>query len=435
MQYGTTRVFRFLLGMLLGTSAAFATLPRANAQPRSVKADDIRVVARHGRSWRGTVGRYPVLVLRGSHSERGLAMGVLCAREIIRGGNEYVIPSGAHGAELYRRMQLPLVAKFDWSDRYRQELKGVLAGIEIALPKPADRKLSRLDRAIEFRDLQAGNVVADLSGVKCSSMMAQGAATADGKPVIARNLDFYCNPAMLASQCIVAVEPNEPGLRATLGVSWMGLVGCYTAVSDRGVFLAMHNARGLPRRMGKWRPRSFALRDALESACGASAIADITAVLRRRPVVCGNNILVGSAGAGEPVEGKSPLAAVLEWDGGAAEKGVTIRRPADGDPTIVCTNHYLLRRKDAGPAGSVSRYKTLAAWSRSCAGGKATFDFETARKAISSVAKGYTAHSVIAWPADRKLAVALSARPGSSAVRNKWVTVDLKTLLKVESGR
>ena len=44
----------------------------------------ITVSARYGQSCRGSVGGLPVLVLRGTHSERGEAHGFLGAKEIVK---------------------------------------------------------------------------------------------------------------------------------------------------------------------------------------------------------------------------------------------------------------------------------------------------------------------------------------------------------------
>lgn len=371
--------------------------------------DRLEIEARHGKSFRGTIDGLKVVVLRGTQAERGEAQGVLGAREILQILDAGLLPAlqarkpGAWDADF-----LPAARKFTWPARFQAEIEAMLRGLRKALPDPKDRTLKTLGREIGLDDLKALNALSDILGTGCSSFSAWGRRTPDGETVTARNADYTAFP-IAGQTMLVAVDPSEKDLKPTIEIGLFGSVGAGTAMNGDGIFLALHDEKGLPgRATSGWLPRTIALREAIERA---GAIEDMAAALRKSATRVGNNVHVSGPRPGVPC--------VVEWDGGAEGGGVTVRKP-EGE-LLVCTNHYLARAKrDNGE--SAGRAETLA---RGADAGK--IDFEAARKLLDSVAKngGSVTHlSVVAWPAARRIAVALSPSNGVSATRGPWRTIE-----------
>lgn len=395
------------------------------AVPAASAPDKIVVEAKYGKSLRGTFDGYPILVLRGTHRERGTAHGVLAGREIIGQLDEVFLPAVKRmsGGAWDDRL-LPVIRTSSWPPRYEQELSGMMAGIRKALPDRKDRLLKTLGREISLEDLKAVNAITDVHGLGCSSFSVWGTLTPDGRVLTGRNLDYTTFPG--ARMVILAIDPDEEGLESTLDVGGFGFIGAGTALNGDGAFLALHDAAGLPNRNTRgWVPRTIALRSAIEKARGTHAVEDVAEVLRGLPVRRGGNIHVsGPLGAGE-----SPsVPGVLEWDGNPEGSGVTVRRsgrrPAAG--ALLCTNHYRLRGAPTPPK-RCRRYSTLSGAVAKLASGRRRADLRTAKSMLDSVARNgnsVTYCSVVVWPGKRRYVVSLSPSQGVSATRGRWVTVD-----------
>lgn len=376
----------------------------------------LQVEARHGKSFRGTLDGMKVVVLRGTQAERGEAQGVLGAKEIVQILDQALIPAlqarkpGAWDADF-----IPAARRFAWPPRFAVELEAMLAGLRKALPDPKDRAIKALGREIGLDDLKALNALSDILGTGCSSFSAWGSRTPDGEVITGRNADYAAFP-IAGQTMLVAIDPAEKDLKPTMDVGLFGNLGAGTAMSGEGVFLALHDEKGLPgQKSSGWLPRTLALREAIEKA---RSIDDVAATLRKSPTKVGNNVHVSGARPGLPV--------VVEWDGNAEGGGVTVRKP-EGD-LLVCTNHYVARaRRDNGE--SLGRSATLARGA-----GNRKVDFEAAKGMLDSVAKngGTVTHlSVVAWPAARRMAVAISPSNGVSATRGRWRTVEWADLFGV----
>jgi hypothetical protein len=369
----------------------------------------LEVEARHGKSFRGTLDGLKVVVLRGTQAERGEAQGVLGAREIVQLLDHALLPAlqarrpGAWDADF-----LPAARKFSWPPRFAAELEAMLAGLRKALPDPKHRTLNSIGREIVLDDLKALNALSDILGTGCSSFSAWGDRTPDGQTITARNADYQAFP-IAGQTMLVAIDPAEKDLKPTVDVGLFGSVGAGTALNGDGIFLALHDEAGLPGRAASgWLPRTIALREAIERA---RAIEDVASTLRKSPTKVGNNVHVSGPRPETPC--------VVEWDGNSEGGGVTVRKP-DGE-FLACTNHYVARAKRE-KGESAGRAETL---SRGAEGKKV--DLELAKSLLDRVAKngGTVTHlSVVAWPAARRLSVAISPSNGVSATRGRWRTVE-----------
>lgn len=368
------------------------------------QSERVVVASRHGKSWRGTLDGFPVLVLRGDARERGLAHGVLGGKDVVAVLDGIVSTIQKQRPGAWEKSFLPAARAFQWPPRFVTEMEGILEGIAGAVPA--------LGRAPGLDDLKALNALSDILGTGCSSFSAWGKRTPDGKAVTGRNADYSLFP-VLKQVTLIATVPSEPGLFPTLELGAPGNVGASTALNADGAFLALHDEAGLPgAKPAGWLPRTIALRTAIEKARGASAAADVAASLRSSPTRVGNNVHVSGAGSAP---------AVLEWDGNAKDSGVTTR--AGKDDLIVCTNHYQARADRGGSGESQGRASALAAE----AAKRGTIDFEAAKAMLDRVAKSggtMTYFSVIAWPSERRYAFAVAPAMGQASTKGRWIVAE-----------
>jgi hypothetical protein len=382
----------------------------------------MRVLARHGKSLRGTVGGVPLLVLRGTHRERGVARGILAGREIVRMLDEAVLPAiESQQPGLWSRHNVPSSKSFRLDERHEQELEGMLEGLRQALPQAADRMLTTLGREIAVDDLRAVQHLGERVG--CSSFTAWGPLTADGQPVTGRNLDYHTLFPVSPYLGVVAVEPAEEGLKATIDISGAISVGAATAMNADGVFVAVHDVPRGPDCAPPFQVRPMGIRNGVEAADAASAVEGVAAALRRLPPAMGSNMHVSAPAVGEA----APDVAVLEWDGRLEGQGVTVRRATDGRPFLVCTNHHLLRPvepEDDDREWSETRYSRLTEALQAHLDAGRTLDLSEAVRLLDSVSangESVTWYSAIVWPAERRFAFSISPSDGVSATRGRWV--------------
>ncbi|MBV8879752.1 MAG: hypothetical protein JO332_07310 [Planctomycetaceae bacterium] len=380
----------------------------------------LEIQERSGNSFRGSIDGFPLLMLKGTHRERGEAHGRLEAAAILSLLDDALIPTmHKFAAGAWERKYVPEAAGFAFPARYDEELAGMLDGIRAALPAKEDRTLKSLKREIGVGDLKALNCLSDIFGSGCSSFSAWGARTADGTPIVGRNLDYFAFPVS-SKALLLASEPAEKGLRATVDVLMPGYIGAGTGLNADGAFLALHDEKGLPgSAKSGWVPRSLALRTALETASGASAVQDIASALRDLPVRMGNNVHVcGVAGP----------SAVLEWDGNPKDHGVTARGP-EGRDTLVCTNHYCLRENTGGGPDSGSRFSKVSGGLDALGAADRKLDLDVAKKLLEGVSRSgpvVTHLSIVVWPAARRWTFAVSPQTGVSATKGRWIALEWK---------
>lgn len=400
----------------------FLSLPVLAKEDRTVV-----VSARYGRSLRGSVDEFPVLVLRGTSRERGEAHGFLGAREIIRtcdamaGAVNQWGRTGAteSGWEAAKR----LVSRFQFPSRFQDELRGMLDGLERALPEAPDRTLQATGAAITLEDLkvlQCGDV---LELMRCSQFSAWGSLTPDGCTIIARNWDyptiFPCD-----TYCILAVEPAEKGLQRTLDAMWFGMIGAGLAcLNEEGVYLSADDAGSEdPTKVNSPVPAALALRRAAETAHAANPLVAMAENIDQKTALAILYHIVAPGGRQHQAE----RAFVFEHAPGAAGPFEThLRRPSPTLPeALILTNDPLLGR--AGGAEICERYARLEkALTDPAAKGK--MDFERARSLLDSVAASSptctTQYSAVVWPARKELRLAVAPAPGKTATKQDYIRV------------
>lgn len=313
-----------------------------------------------------------VLTLWGSPRERGYAHGYLLARDI-----NYLLAKDFAGFLETRRMAAAdyeskvvgfIVKAFEWSESERAELDGMLAGIRARLA-PRERRIDFLDRELSLADLKAINTAGDWLNLGCSTLVMRGKFSADGKPLVVRNFDFFGFRSLLDKQLVIRSLPHGKGAaraHAWLGVTHPGLIGVITTMNDERVFASIHDVPIRAPKLFFLRrhvPRLLAMRRLAERLDAAKAVETAKELLLKWPTLYGNNFLVATPSAA------GRFAGVLEYDSDRAlGNGVTLRA---GDRTgaddavdwLACTNHHRARRIRAGAKLDwCNCYRKLGAW-------------------------------------------------------------------------
>ena len=370
-----------------------------------------------------TVDGLRVLTVWGSDYERGFAHGYLLAGEITDfAGKVLVDPLVVASKEVYeQKVRTGVVGAFDFDPRYEQELQGLLAGIIAKLGQDGTHQKD-LGRAVTLDDLKAANTLADWHAFYCSTFSVWGKMHDQGQIATARNLDFYRLPGIVEQQMVMVHKPSKAGRKKWVSITWAGLIGCYTGMNEDGVTITMHDCRpGPPSVSSGFVPRSFALRDAIETASAASALDDVERILRERPTMFGNNIHVS-----RPLAGKNIPAAVFEYDPNRKLDGGVTRRTAGADTglpsskSMICTNHYLLRTQPI----ACERYDQIRSSLLSLALDGKGVDRRTAFGIMHQVSQRsdgiLTAHTVYMLPNSRELYLSPATATQSAPTENVW---------------
>jgi hypothetical protein len=406
-----------------------------------------------------TAGGIQVLYLWGSPHERGFAHGYLLAEQIIEEAEEGFAAILGRDAAAYASRILPLVAVgFSFSDSEMAELKGLLEGIAKRLP---DKKVEALGRPMNLGDIKVINTYGDWYALGCSSAAVWGKLTPDGKPAVVRNFDFMPFASISRWQHLRVVAPG-PGRkkRGWVGVSLPGTIGCVTAMSQEGVFVAIHDVWVQPAAKDYIEgnvPRLLALRRILEDVPADDAVEKAVEMCRSWSTLFGNNFIVATpdTGAGLPV-------GIIEYDTREdLEGGATLRGPVSpagetaktreagtvgkgrkaGDMQleyVACSNGHRRRGKD-----SCDRYDALI----SCCRERRDAPFDLAalvdlvsRAALPSRGKPVedadvgTLHQVLGLTGERRLWVRFLESREKNIRDAKWVEFEVDALLSRMSG-
>jgi hypothetical protein len=295
-----------------------------------------------------TVGGLRVVVLEGTHYERGYAHGKALHGRIVDLVDGYLV-GRLPNPTLFFLMLRQVAPLLDVDDGLKEEARGLVQG---ALDANGGTFRSRY-RTEDFtwEEILALNTYVDYIGTACSSVSAWGKATAgaglEGGTVLARNLDWSLHPGLLRNQVLFVHKPAEAGEQPFVSVGFAGFLGCLSCMNGAGLGAFLNLGYG--DRAGRFpptepfQPAALAFRRALETRPKAdTALLDhFVAVLTGRTHV-GSFILHAVA----PAAGKEDPAVVVELQAGTH----ALRRSGDDarfqSPILVATNH---NRKAAAP--------------------------------------------------------------------------------------
>lgn len=405
--------------LILAISSGCA--PEAASEPTAqLTSGLLQVTGSYGQSVRGTVDGFPFLMLRGTHYERGKAHGALAASEVIGSVNAMATFINGSGVLTWDQA-ISGLAYFSFQSRFVTELTGMLDGIVEVLPSPSSRVLPALGRAITLNDLMVLQVGDQLELAQCSQFAAWGTMTANGGTIVGRNWDY---PPLFSTSAatIIASDPAEAGLFSTIDSMWFGMLGNgISTIREDGLFLAANDASidepGVP--FPNPNPSALRARELIETVPLATAPSSFAAGLANRVPLS----LIFHVSMPEP-NAQSLLPTVIEYDsrptGGF---GTKLRTATASLPNaIVLTNHYLQAGAPA-PQNSIDRYNAIWNGLQGYKNAGTKLGFNEARTLLSSAVQSNTLYSVVAWPAERKLMVAVSPSPGVPAPSGVFKTV------------
>lgn len=224
----------------------------------------------------------------------------------------------------------------------RRNLEEWADAVEKYIPAPYREEMRGLAEGagMTYREVLLVNTMVDrFQAMMCSTVVANGGATADGDVYFGRNLDFPGRNILHRATVVVVYEPE--GGEPLVSVTWPGLIGVLSGMNGHGVCgatMMIHRAKEL--RPGI--PYMIMYREALARARKA---ADVHTYIAKAKRTCANNFMVVDA------TGK---ALVVEWD-----QDFAVARPAT-DGTLCSTNYFRSDKlKDVGFPIGKGRYDSL----------------------------------------------------------------------------
>ena len=379
----------------------------------------VQVTGSYGQSVRGTVDGFPFLMLRGTHYERGKAHGVLAASQILGSVSAMAAYINGSGILTWNDAIAGLVY-FNMQSRFVTELSGMYDGIVEALPSPASRVVPALGRAVTLDDLKVLQVGDMLELSQCSQFSVWGPLTADGNTVLGRNWDY---PPLFSTSAatIIAVDPAEAGLGSTIDSMWYGMIGNgISTIREDGLYMSANDASidepGLP--FANPNPSTLRARELAETIPLSTAPSSFAAGLAGHVPL---SLIFHISFPMPHAQGLKPH--VIEYDSRTGGFGTTLRTATTAQPNaIVLTNHFLQAGAPTSQ-NSIDRYNAI--WNGIASYGSAgtKIGFNEARSLLQSAAQSNTLYSVVAWPAQRKLMVAVSPGGGIPATQGTFTTV------------
>lgn len=314
------------------------------------------------------VGSVPVLRLSGTPREMGFQHGAALKPQIrflYREYHEAMVKRvvGQEELEAWAKATEPFIP-----EAMKEEMKGLAEGC-----------------GIPYEEILLVNTAIDrFQTVACSTVVAAGDATKDGKVYFGRNLDFPGRNILQRMSVVIVWSPGSgPQLAA---VTWPGLIGVLSGMNSEGVAGAtMLVHKGRARRPGL--PYLLMYRHALSSARTKE---DVHAAISKANRTSSNNFMVVDAtGASE----------VIEFDPEAV-----VRRPAAHG--CACSTNFFASdelRDLCMPMGK-ERYETLADFLERERG---RIDLDLVKRALEDVATPFylNIQSMVFLPVQREIHV------------------------------
>jgi len=304
----------------------------------------------------------------------------------------------------------------------------------------------------ELIDLFAINAYIELGNYAslCSQFVIWGSRTVDGNTIAARNMDgeIDIRKITVSHLTIFSVSPSETNQNKFISIMWPGFIGTLTGFNEHGLYGMMNTGvcdTGVP--VQNAQPVSWSMRAVLQSLTAETATPENTLQTLSQYRCSGGGISTSGTifvYARNNTAKTGPLGYVFEGD----KYNSVIRVPGEVDPMgsdefIMATNHFMVYGVDPflpqlnfgkpDAFGSLVRYSTgaltLSAWER--VDQKA--DVRSMQDILQRVCRGFTEHSVIWTPHDRKFYVANSQWKPTlwDAPYETWVPFVFDDLFKI----
>ncbi len=331
----------------------------------------------------------PVLVLEGTPAEMGRAAGVLI---------------GKPAQELLDRYLLRWMARFGTLDSFRKGAKNY----ESRMTPDERDELAAFSKAsgIAQRDLLLAQCFLDMiQPFLCSAVVVSAERAADGKPLLARNLDFLSLGVAHRYSLVIARRPRKG--KASVSVGWPGLIGTLSAVNEDGLTMATLVGYGFRSARGPGPPYTLLYRRLLESCTKTAEVVD---GISRAERTCANSVaLLDADGAGRVCEFAPSGVASYGYKNGFA----------------VATNDFQALAPPAGIRRSDDRIDELERWAK---GAPARVTPADAIRPLCLVEMGeLTLQSMVFRPSDRRLWLSIGR---AQAAHGRFVELDAAALMK-----
>ena len=214
----------------------------------------------------------PVVTLRGSPYEIGYQHGALL-RDDVRAAIADVLAFA-------RRRYVPVPLLGPWlTDRV---LDAIVAMERPFIPQDALVELRGVadGSGVRLRDLLRLHAFADASSSGCSSFVAFGRATSDGRLYHSRNLDWNIRAGIQRHAVIFVVHPAGRDKRSFISVGYAGFIGVLTGINSRGISVTQIGAKSADRTF-RGLPMPFLLRQVLERSASLDEAVAIVRDARR----------------------------------------------------------------------------------------------------------------------------------------------------------
>ena len=220
----------------------------------------------------------PVVVLQGTHYERGVAHGKQLGEKILDLVDNFIL-KGIPGPMAFAMLR-NIGKLIEDDERYAEEARGLVEGAGLATE--GKFRPRGFPEDFNWRDVLALNSYIDMVGANCSSVSAWGNVTATddppGQTVVVRNLDWSIQEEILRNQVVFVHLPAEENEDPFVSVGFAGLLGCLSCMDHQGLgaFLNL----GYSSRSGTFPPdkpffpAALALRRAVEATTSGDNAAD-----------------------------------------------------------------------------------------------------------------------------------------------------------------
>jgi len=327
--------------------------------------------ARHGPASLAFVKGIPVVHVYGTPGQMGEQQGVLLREPIQALLEQYL-------------------GRFLGSGGLRTSVLKVARQMEKSIPARYVREMTALAKGagVAYEDVLLANTVFDIKrAIFCSTVVAVGKRSADGKPIFGRNLDFPTFGVAHKYTCVVVYHPAKG--RAVASVTFPGLIGVLSGLNDAGVAAATMEVRRRDTQLTAT-PYALVFRDALTGAAGTD---DVVRIVTTRARTSSNNLMVCDA-AGRAAR---------------AELGVkvtAVRRPEKG--MLYSTNHFRSKR-----LGSPVICWRIARIRRAVADGRPLDVARTKHVLLRAAYPTMTMQSIVFRPASRAFLLAAGEPPAA----------------------
>jgi len=307
-----------LLGLLLALNAAALAARRSalpgweslgRPPPATPRPPELTLgpggELRSGAGWLERIGPHRVLHLAGTPEELGAQHGRLL-RPAIRFMLKRYLADCADRADLRaaaHRMRASL------PPRFVRELDACAAAAGV---EPDLLLLAQCEGDLREAVWAAGGApeeTGEAGDAACTSYVAFGPATAQGRLEAGRNLDYYLGEGVLERAALVAYYRPAPGdghRFATVGLA--GILTGWTLVNEHGLIVANHLGGGLKSRLDAI-PTLLLAR---EVAQHAATVEEGLALLRAMPRMRGQ--IIWLAQPADPATGRAARAVAVEYD-------------------------------------------------------------------------------------------------------------------------